>query len=285
MNDKNLHNIGVLYRDDADDGLTHDFFAAILEGFLKKIEEKGYHMCFINTNESYSERKTFLEQAQEEEYAGIFIPCMDFGSPEVISLMSSGIPVAAIDVDFDGIISVKSDNEGGMTSLMDYLMSLNHKRIAFITGEDCPVTKIRLSAYLNCMKKAGIEVPAEYIRRGKFRNINTATLLTEELMRLPEIPSCIIYPDDYAAIGGLNVLKARGFEIPLEISIAGFDGNDIMSHYEPRITTVFQNKREMGETAAKHLIEWIEDPEYKPGKPIVIETEFQKGRSVGKVYY
>ena len=285
MNDKNLHNIGVLYRDDADGGLTHDFFAAILEGFLKKIEEKGYHMCFINTNESYSERKTFLEQAQEEEYAGIFIPCMDFGSPEVISLMSSGIPVAAIDVDFDGIISVKSDNEGGMTSLMDYLMSLNHKRIAFITGEDCPVTKIRLSAYLNCMKKAGIEVPAEYIRRGKFRNINTATLLTEELMRLPEIPSCIIYPDDYAAIGGLNVLKARGFEIPLEISIAGFDGNDIMSHYEPRITTVFQNKREMGETAAKHLIEWIEDPEYKPGKPIVIETEFQKGRSVGKVYY
>lgn len=285
MNDKNLHNIGVLYRDDADDGLTHGFFAAILEGFLKKIEEKGYHICFINTNKSYSERKTFLEQAQEEEYAGIFIPCMDFGSPEVISLMSSGIPVAAIDVDFDGIISVKSDNEGGMTSLMDYLMSLNHKRIAFITGEDCSVTKIRLSAYLNCMKKAGIEVPAEYIRRGKFRNINTATLLTEELMRLPEIPSCIIYPDDYAAIGGLNVLRARGFEIPLEISIAGFDGNDIMSHYEPRITTVFQNKKKMGETAAKHLIEWIEDPEYKPGKPIVIETEFQKGRSVGKVYY
>ena len=285
MNDKNSHNIGVLYEDDAGNGLTHEFFAAILEGFLKTIEARGYHMCFINTSKVYPGRKTFLEQAHEEKYAGIFIPCTDFYAPEVLSLMSGDIPVAAIDVDVDGIISVKSDNEGGMTSLMDYLISLNHKRIAFITGEDCAVTKIRLSAYLNCMKKAGIEVPAEYIKQGKFRDINMTTLLTEELMRLPEIPSCIIYPDDYAAIGGLNVLKARGFEIPSEISVAGFDGNDTMSHYEPRITTVFQNKKGLGETAAMHLMEWIENPEYKPGKPIIIDTEFQKGRSVGKVYY
>lgn len=285
MEGKISHNIGVLYEDDADNGLTHDFFAAILEGFLRAVEAKGYHMCFVNTDKDYTKRKTFLDQALEEKYAGIFVPCADFKSPEVISLMSSGIPVAAIDAVVDGIVSVQSDNEGGMTELVDYLISLNHRRIAFITGEDCAVTKIRLSAYLNCMKKAGIEVPAEYIKQGKFRNINMTTFLTEELMRLPEIPSCILYPDDYAAIGGLNVLKARGFEIPSEISVAGFDGNDIMSHYEPRITTVFQNKKRLGETAAAHLMEWIENPGYKPGKPIVIDTEFKKGRSVGKVYY
>lgn len=285
MKEKNSHNIGILYKDEADNGLTHDFFAAIIEGFLRKIETGGYHMCFINISEDYPERRSFLEQVQQEDYAGVFIPCTDFYESEVVSLMSSGVPVAAIDADFDGIISVKSDNEGGMTALMEYLISLNHRRIAFITGEECAVTDIRLSAYLNCMRKAGIEVSQEYIKHGKFRNINMSTLLTEELMRLSEIPSCIIYPDDYAAIGGLNVLKARGFEIPSEISVAGFDGNDIMSHYEPRITTVYQNKKGLGEAAAVQLMEWIENPEYKPGKPITIDTEFQKGRSVGKVYY
>lgn len=286
MNNSNInsHSIGVLYGD-AENGLTHDFFAAILEGFLKTVEARGYNICFFNTNKTYPGRKTFLEQAEEKNYAGIFIPCINFADPEVVSLMSCGLPVATIDADVDGIISVKSDNEGGMTSLMEYIISLNHRRIAFITGDDCTVTNIRLSAYLNCMKKAGIDVPAEYIRQGRFRNINTTTLLTEELMRLPEIPSCIIYPDDYAAIGGLNVLRARGFEIPSEISVAGFDGNDLMLHYEPRITTVVQNKKGLGETAANHLLEWIENPEYKPGETIVIDTEFQKGRSVGKVYY
>lgn len=279
------NNIGVLYGDNSENGLTHDFFAAVIEGFMKTIETKGYHMCFFNTNKVYPGRKSFLEQAKEEEYAGVFIPCIDFDNPEVIELMKSGIPVVTIDSDFEGVISIKSDNRGGMTDLMEYLISMNHKRIAFITGEECVVTRIRLSAFINSMKKAGIEVKGEYIKQGKFRDINMATYLTEELMRLPEIPSCIIYPDDYAAIGGLNVLKARGFEIPSEMSIAGFDGIDIMSRYEPRITTVFQDKDGLGKAAALHLMEWIENPDYKPGEPVVIGTQFQKGRSVGKVYY
>ena len=285
MKGNNSKSIGVLYGDQAENGLTHDFFAAILEGFRKAIETRGYNMCFFNTNKEYPEAKSFLDQAKEEGYAGVFIPCIDFMNSEVVELMKSGMPVATIDSDVEGVVSVNSDNKGGMTELMEYLISMNHKRIAFITGEECDVTRIRLSAFINSMKKANINVKGEYIKQGKYRNINMATYLTEELMRLPEPPSCIIYPDDYAAIGGLNVLRARGFEIPSEMSIAGFDGIDIMSQYEPRITTVFQDKDGLGKVAASELMEWIENPDYKPGEPIIVETQFKKGRSVGKVYY
>lgn len=277
--------IGVLYGNNSENGLTHDFFSAILEGFKKSIEARGYHMCFINTNKIYPGRKRFLQQIRELGYAGVFIPCIEFDDPEVVEVMSSDIPVATIDSEFKGVISIKSDNKGGMTALMDYLISLNHKNIAFITGEDCLVTRIRLDVYLNCMKKAGIEVPAEYIKKGKFRDSNKVSYLTEELMRLPDTPSCIIFPDDYAAIGGLNVLKARGLEIPSDISVAGFDGIDVISRYEPRLTTVYQDKDGLGKAAAIHLMEAIENPGYKLEEPIIIDTQFQKGRSVSKVYY
>lgn len=233
----------------------------------------------------YSGRKTFLEQVREEGYAGVFVPCTHYGEPEVVELFESGVPVAAIDYPEEGVISVKSDNKGGMTELVEYIISMNHKAIAYITGEDCVVTKTRLSAFLRCTKKAGIEIPAEFIKQGRYRDMNMATFLTEELMRLPETPSCIIYPDDYSAVGGLNVLRARGFEIPSDISVAGFDGNAIMAQYEPRITTVFQDKMGMGKTAAMKLMDWIENPGYKPEKPVLVNTDFQKGRSVGKVYY
>lgn len=279
------NDIGVLFADGAQSGLTHDFFAAILEGFMKTIEARGYHMSFINTNKQHEGRKTYLEQALERKYDGVIIACIDFEDPEVVELMSSGIPMVNIDEEVDGVISVKSDNIGGMDMLMDYIISMNHKRIAYITGEDCSVTRTRLKSFVDSMRKAGLEVKSEYIKQGKFRDINRAAYLTEELMRLPDVPSCIIYPDDYAAIGGLNVLRARGLDIPGDISIAGYDGIDIMSRYEPKITTVVQNKKELGRIAGERLIEWIENPDYKLENTIVIDTSLQKGRSVAKAYY
>ncbi len=285
MNNLNTHNIGILYEDDADKGLAHDFFAAIIEGFKRTVESRGYNITFLNTSKYYPDRKTFLQQVREEGYSGVFVPCIHYEEPEVIELFESEIPVTTIDYSSEGVISIESDNKGGMTKLVEYIISMNHRAIAYITGEDCLVTRTRLSAFLECTKKSGIEIPAEFIKQGRYRDMNMATFLTEELMRLPETPSCIIYPDDYSAVGGLNVLRARGFEIPSDISVAGFDGNAIMAHYEPRITTVFQDKTGMGKAAAMYLMEWIENPGYKPERSVIVDTNFQKGRSIGKVYY
>lgn len=279
------HTIGVLFADKAESGLTHDFFAAIIESFKRTIEARGYQMCFFNTSREDAQRKSYLQQAKERQYDGVMIACIDFEDPEVVELMHSGIPVANIDEEVDGVISVKSDNTGGMEALMQYLIKMRHRRIAYITGEDCNVTRTRLTAYMESLRKEEIPVPAEYIMQGKFRDINRAAYLTEALMRLPEPPSCIIYPDDYAAIGGMNVLRARGMEIPGDISIAGYDGIDIMSRYEPRITTVVQDKQRLGMVAAKRLLAWVENPDYVLENTIVIDTQLQKGRSVARAFY
>lgn len=277
--------IGVLFADKAESGLTHDFFAAILDSFMKTIQARGYQMCFLNTNKDYPNRKTYMEQVRERRFDGVAVICIDFDDPEVVELLESGIPVVTIDELVDGVISVESDNTGGMIELMHYLIEMKHKRIAYITGEDCHVTRTRLKAYSQCCREAGIEMHADYVLSGKFRDINQASYLTETLMRLPDPPTCIIYPDDYAAIGGLNVLRARGLEIPGDISIAGYDGIDITSRYEPRITTVIQNKQELGRVSADRLLEWIENPDYILENTISIATKLQKGRSVSRAYY
>lgn len=277
--------IGVLFSDEANSGLTHDFFAAILEAFKRAVEARDYHLCFINASKKNEKRKTYLEQVREEGYDGVLILCIPFDDPEVVELMESGIPVVNIDEEVDGVISVKSDNEGGMKALMRYILGMNHKRIAYITGEDCHVTQARLKIYMDMLREAGIEIQSDYIRQGRFRDTNTAAYLTEYLLRLDDIPTCIIYPDDYAAIGGINVLRARGMEIPGDISVAGYDGINVMSIYEPCITTVVQDKQEIGRRAGERLLEWIENPAYELENTIIIDTSLQKGRSVGKVYY
>ncbi|WP_455056980.1 LacI family DNA-binding transcriptional regulator [Jutongia sp.] len=277
--------IGVLFADKAESGLTHDFFAAILDSFMKTIQTRGYQMCFLNTNKDCPNRKTYMEQVRERQFDGVAVICIDFDDPEVVELFQSGIPVVTIDERIDGVISVESDNTGGMVELMHYLIEMKHKRIAYITGEDCHVTRTRLKAYSQCCREAGIELQADYVLSGRFRDINQASYLTETLMRLPDPPTCIIYPDDYAAIGGLNVLRARGLEIPGDISIAGYDGIDITSRYEPRIATVIQNKQALGHVSADRLLEWIENPDYVLENTISIATKLQKGRSVSRAFY
>ena len=70
----------------------------------------------------------------------------------------------------------------------------------------------------------------------------------------------IVYCDDVACFGGMNAIRGRGLMIPGDISVAGYDGIRASQYEEPRLTTVWQNVEEIGEIAARTLIEEIERP-------------------------
>ena len=101
-----------------------------------------------------------------------------------------------------------SDNVEGMQALLQYAYDKGHRRIAYIHGEESTVTVNRVSTFYQFMEKKGIEVPEEYVREAKYRDSYTAGIL--ELLKLKEPPTCIFYPDDFSAIGGMNVVKNRG---------------------------------------------------------------------------
>lgn len=279
------YNLGVLFADDSNYGLTHNYFASILDSFKRTAESKGYDISFLNCCKDAENRKTYLEQAKYRKYDGIVIACIDYGNPEVKELLDSSIPIVTIDQRMDNVVSIESDNENGIRELVRYLHEMGHKRIAYITGDDNVVTAIRLKGFRESCEELGIQVPEEYIRSSEYRNMKKASYQTEQLMRLENPPSCILYSDDFAAIGGINTLHARGFEIPADISIAGYDGIHILSQYQPRLTTIKQNTIKIGRLAAEKLIECIEQSVKMEGEAFIVETELEKGKTVGRVFY
>jgi len=279
------HTLGILYSDNAQNGLTHDFFAAILNGFKDAAEEEGYDIHFINTNVKSNAKHSYLETVREKNIDGVMILCINnYDSPEVVELLNSEVPLITIDEKMEGVVAVFSDNEEGMKELVKYIASMGHKKIAYIHGDANTVTGKRLSTFKNTCKELNIDIPAEYIGESNFRDIGRATYLTEEMLRLPEPPTCIIYSDDYAATGGINVIHARGLDIPADISIAGYDGLDFPTRYEPRITTVKQDMDLMGKTAAKKLIEFIEQGKSGNEEDIFIPTSLSKGRTIRQIF-
>lgn len=279
------NNIGILFADEADNGLTHDFFASIIDNFKRACEAKNYDISFLNCNPYNSERKTYLEQVNQRNYAGVIIICIDYNNPEVTELLHSTVPIVTIDQEIDNITTIKSDNLQGIRELVNYLIEMGHKRIAYIAGDNNTVTNVRVQAFKETCLELGVDIPEEYIRYALYRDMQKTAFETEELLRLPTPPSCILFPDDYAAIGGMNILRARGLIIPEDISVAGYDGIHIVSQFQPRLTTVQQNTVEIGRTAAEKLIQYIENPDAKREESIVVKTNLEKGRTVGRVFH
>ena len=85
------YNIGVLFTDAEHNGLTHDYFAAVLDSFKVAAEARDYDLTFVNCGGSGGKRMTYLEHARYRGFDGIMIACVDFSEPEVLQLALSDI--------------------------------------------------------------------------------------------------------------------------------------------------------------------------------------------------
>lgn len=274
------NNLGVLFVDAANSGLTHDYFSSVLEAFKIEAETQGYDITFINTH-TVNKQMTYVERCRHRNMDGVVIACIDFEQPEVMELLASSIPTVTIDYIANNCTSVVSDNLKGISDLTEYVISQGHKRIAYIHGDsDSAVTKTRLVGFYRTLDKHNISVPDEYVKAASYLDLDGAGKFTNELLALRTPPTCIIYPDDIALIGGLNCIHEHGMRIPEDISIAGYDGLRVSRFLAPKITTVHQDTESIGKQAAKQLISQIEKPKTSIAEHIVVEGTVITGDSV-----
>ena len=115
------HGIGVLFEDESRSGLTHDYFAGVLDSFKRAAEKRGYDITFINSCRDREDRMTYLEHSRYRGFDGVMLACVDFSDPEVIELVQSDIPVVTIDHVFNGRMAVESDNVKGISDLLELI--------------------------------------------------------------------------------------------------------------------------------------------------------------------
>ena len=276
---KKSYNLGVLFVDAAMNGLTHEYFNHVLESFKYRAEEKGYDITFIAGNTA-GQKMSFYERCRYRGVDGVLVACFKYYEEDIQDLIRSELPVVTIDHTFEGKIAVVSNNVQGMEELVSYIYSMGHKKIAYIHGDDTPVTRNRLSGFYRTTQRYGLEIPDEYVKASSYRDLEMAAKATGELLDLPNPPTCIMYPDDYAAVGGMNEIRERGLRIPEDISITGYDGIDLVRMMKPKLTTLCQDTRKIGRMAAEKLISLIEHPKTTLVDKFSVDGVLFKGGSV-----
>lgn len=266
---RKTYNVGVLFEDNAHRGLTHEFFSQVLNAVKNGLEERGYDVTFVSQNVGPT-RRSYLEHCQYRDFDGVVIANVEFEDPSVGELVRSGIPLVTVDYVFDNVGAVLSDNVRGVRDLVQYMYDLGHRRIAFICGDDNTVTRTRLASFHKTCRELGLAIPDDYVRSAAYHQPKQSGLATRELLALKEPPTCILYPDDMALLGGQTEIESQGLRIPEDISIAGYDGIWLCQMLRPRLTTLKQDCEAMGNTAAQMLVEAMEFPKtYLPRQVLI----------------
>lgn len=279
---KRAYNIGVLFIDEAQSGLTHEYFAHVLDSFKVEAENHGYDITFINKHMGLN-KMSYYEHSKYRGVDGVIIACIDFTDPDVLELIQGDMPVVTIDHVFDNRTAIISDNVKGMKDLITYIYDMGHRKIAYIHGADSSVTQNRVGSFYKTLNELGVNVPDVYVKSGIYHDTGTTYHLTRELLELKDRPTCIIFPDDFSSIGGINAIKHFGLVIPDDISIAGYDGVLLSQVLVPRVATLQQDTKALGKYSAQKLIALIENPKANIIERVVVEGKLLQGESVKRL--
>ena len=275
--------LGIIYQEESGRGLTHPFFVLILDAFKQKAEEMGCEVTFIN-NHLAGRRGDYAGYCRMSHLDGVCLVCADFASPKVKALIDSGLPCLTVDHLFKRIPAVLSDNETGMRKLVEYAISLGHKRIAFVHGHNNSiVTRTRIQQFRNTMSMHSLPVPPEYVRESEYDNIPLTRKIVRELLQMPERPTCVILPDDIAYLGAQDAARECSLRIPNDVSFAGYDGIPITQALKPQLTTIHQDSAQMGRLAAEQLIRVVKDPRNASKLPVILPVELIEGGTIGQI--
>lgn len=264
------------------------FFTDVMKGLSSAAKENGYSLI-INENQfaSMSVDEIGAMMVSRQVDGIILLASMSPFGNEVISGQSNRrLPVVvgceAITQALEDLPSVHIDNIAAAKEATQYLISLGHRKIAFMAGEETSLlTKDRERGYLSAMHDAGIAIEDGWVTNGKL-TVSGAREATVKIISLDHRPTAIFCANDEMAIGTLHELKAAGLKIPQDISVMGFDNTRYAEVMDPPLTTIDQPAEEIGKRTLHRMIKAIEHDIEGNTKPEIIPHKLIIRNSVGK---
>lgn len=271
------YHLGVLFMDERRSGLAYEYYTAMLESFKMEAEAHGYDITFINQNVG-GRPASYLQHCRYRGVDGVVIACVDFMDARIRELAESDLPLVTVDHVFNNRLAVLSDNVHGAETLVRYACAKGHRKIAYLHGERNSVTRNRLVGFYRACEELGLSIPEQYVRESAFHNPDRCAEDIRNLMRLPDRPTCILLPDDYSGMGGINALRQMGLRVPEDVSVMGYDG--VCLTRVMGLTSYRQDTRKIGRVAAERLISLIEHPNTTLIDRVMVSGELMEGTTV-----
>ncbi len=236
--------------------LDSPYIVQIIQGVEETLDRAGYSMVLTVTHDEARRQRQWLSRVVEHAADGAILVLPDGHTAHLAELRRRRIPFVVVDDRGErtpDTPSVGATNFAGGLAATEYLLSLGHRRIAAIGGLPYGCTKARLAGYRTALAEAGVFLDPAWMQPGNFSS-ETGYEATLALLDLPEPPTAIFTGNDGQAIGVYKALHARGWRVPDDMSVVGFDDVPLAAIVNPALTTIHQPMKEMGSLATSMLL-------------------------------
>lgn len=282
----------------------HTFYGPALDGFMERAKARGYHVVLGAT----TRRQDYFEDGFiNDSIDGAMLSSRD-PDPFIRVFKDRGIPVVLIqnETSLENVGMVIDDNYGGMMKIMKHLIEeRGYEDIALVsTRLSHPCEMQRYFAYIDAIEQHGLKpyndpdlpeydmedsytpsptILAQYGRE-RIPRFGTPIVLPAstppdiaekallKLLPFRKMPRAIVCTTDSVAIGVCNALQQKGFRIPEDVAVTGYDDIEMASYCPIPLTTVHVDPYRLGAESMDLLCRYMEDPEY-PSKLVCLDNE------------
>lgn len=284
--------IGVVVGD-----IENPFFGSAVRGISEIARAAGFNVVLANSGEDFEVERAAIKTLVAKRVDGLIVsPACESEIDHLKEIGRAGRPlvlldraIATLDVD-----TVTADDRKAAENVTRLLVSRGHRRIAYVTACDTPThvyrhaheistasVRERIEAFVRIGEEAGIGPMAQWIRVGA-NTPDAARRLTMDLLTSAAAPSAIIASDSLIALEVFKVARELGVDMPGALSLLTFHDAAWTAVTSPPVTVVRQPVYELGEAAARMLIERL-NGEQCPPRHRVLPTELVERGSIGTV--
>ena len=259
--------IGVILPD-----ITKLFFQKVIIGILEVASLNGYRINILSSSYDHDTERLLINMLKASCVDGIILDScvsIDRARAWADSLEGKGgvmPPVVSLESRLfsDRLSSITMDNALYSGQITQHLIDGGRRKILYVSGPlHIEHERARFDGYRNCLLKNGIGPDPVLQKSGTYLSESGYNAVMEALnegVRFDAVQAS----NDQAAIGALKILKERGFRVPDDVAISGFDNLFPSTLVSPAITTVDVPNYEMGAAAMRELLDRIEHPDAPP---------------------
>jgi DNA-binding LacI/PurR family transcriptional regulator len=241
-----------------------DFLDPFCVGLISSIEDalvNGKYHVFVSSFYRERERElALLDAFYERRLVGIIVVGSQVGKAHNAQPHRAAMPAVLINCP-QYPYSVSVDQIIAARKAMEHLIELGHRRIAYAQQDVSSTTgTARQQSYRTALDDYDIQVDERLIVRTE-GGIGGGIKAAAQLFELSQPPTAILCFNDMMAMGVINALQHRGYDVPKDCSVVGFDDLETSSYYYPSLTTVRQPIYQLGQRAVAMLFRLIHGDE------------------------
>jgi LacI family transcriptional regulator, repressor for deo operon, udp, cdd, tsx, nupC, and nupG len=250
--------------------ITNTFFSEVLRGIESVAIQIGYQVLLGDARNNAESEASYLTILGQKKADGLILLTAR-SNQKMLEEISQDYPVVLACEYYEGsrLPTVSIDNVSSARKATEYLISLNHKRIGHISGPlNVVVGRDRCKGFHQAMAQHGLSVDPSLVQEGEF-SFESGFNLMMKFLALEDFPTAIFAGNDEMAMGAVKAVKSKGFKVPEDFSVVGFDDIKFASIFEPALTTVAQPTFDMGQKAMQLLLKIINGEELEKNQFIL----------------